>query len=210
MTEIIAIDGPASVGKSTLVAKVAKKLKCPYLSSGKLYRLTAYRIIGEKIDINNKQEILKCINHINISDLSNENLFTAKIDRLSSLISSRQYIRDRLKLFQKDFPRRYAKGKKFALIEGRDISTEIFPNAKYNIFMWAESTIRAERRYSQKIKNGQKASINRIQREIIARDYKDLNRRIAPLKPDVNSVLLDTTYLDIEQSLNVIMNIINK
>ena len=101
-----------------------------------------------------------------------------------------------------------AKGKRFAVIEGRDIGTEIFPKADYKIFMWANAKIRAQRRYDQISANGQKISFRRIYNEITDRDMKDINRKVAPLRPAVNSVLLDTSYLDIEQAFNVVNKII--
>ena len=97
---------------------------------------------------------------------------------------------------------------KFVVIEGRDIGTVIFPEAKLKIFLWADASIRAERRYNQIIKKGQKVRLNRIYNEIVTRDTKDLTRKIAPLKPAVNSVLLDTSYLDIEQAFNALKKII--
>ena len=75
--------------------------------------------------------------------------------------------------------------------------------------MWADAKIRARRRYLQFLKKGEKANLKRIYHEIVARDINDLNRKIAPLKPAVNSVLLDTSYLDIEQAFNVLKKIIS-
>ena len=76
--------------------------------------------------------------------------------------------------------------------------------------MWADARMRSMRRYEQTLKKGEKAGLAQIYNEIIIRDYKDLNRKIAPLRPAVNSVLLDTTYLDIEQAFNAVKKIINK
>ena len=96
------------------------------------------------------------------------------------------------------------------IIEGRDIGTVIFPCADYKIFLWADAKIRAKRRYEQITKNGKKASFKRILIEINTRDRKDLTRKIAPLMPAANSVLLDTTYIDIEQVFNALKEIISK
>ena len=85
----------------------------------------------------------------------------------------------------------------------------IFPKAKYKIFLWAEPKIRARRRFHQNLKNGKKTSYIRIYNEVNERDRKDLTRKIAPLVPAVNSVLLDTSYLDIEQAFNAIKKIIS-
>ena len=113
-------------------------------------------------------------------------------------------------LSQEEYAEKFGKNKKFVIIEGRDIGTVIFPDARYKIYMWADAKIRSERRYNQIRKKGQKTSLKRIYREIIARDTKDLGRKIAPLKPAANSVLLDTTYLDIEQTFNAIKKILKQ
>ncbi|GIR04832.1 MAG: cytidylate kinase [Candidatus Pelagibacterales bacterium] len=204
MVEIIAIDGPASVGKSTLAKKISNYYEVPLLNSGRLYRAVALKIINKKININNKYKILKCAKSLTDENIKSESLFSSKIDKIASEISSKKYLRKQLMIYQREFPRKYAKGKKFAVIEGRDIGTEIFPQAKIKIFMWADAKIRAKRRYLQIKKKGQKTSLRRIYDEIVARDMNDLNRKIAPLRPAVNSVLLDTSYLDIEQAFNAI------
>ena len=208
MVQIITIDGPASSGKSSLAKKISLKYDSPILYSGRLYRAVALDIINQNINLNNKSAILKCIKRINKKKLDSKELFSRKVDLISSVISSKKYIRESLCEFQKSFPKKYAKKNHYAIIEGRDIGTIIFPKAKYKIFMWADAEIRAKRRYEQIIKNGGKASIKTIYKEIVARDKKDMSRKIAPLKPAVNSVLLDTTYLDIEQAFNAIIKIL--
>ena len=208
MVEIITIDGPASVGKSSLAKKISKYYDSPLLSSGKLYRAVALEIKNKRINRNNKQKILESARFIKLEKLNSENLFNREIDKIASTISKRKYLRDELKSYQREFPKKYCKGKKFAIVEGRDIGTEIFPEAKFKIFMWAEARIRAKRRYQQTIKKGQKTSLKSIYDEILARDARDLDRKIAPLKPAVNSVLLDTSYLDIEQAFNALKKIL--
>ena len=208
MVDIIAIDGPASSGKSTLAKKIAKYLNSPILHSGKLYRRIAYEIIKKKIQINDKKKILKLLKVIYNLELKSSNLYSSEVDKISSIISTKKYIRDEMRYYQRSFPRKFAKNNKFAIIEGRDIGTVIFPNAKYKIFLWADAKIRARRRFEQISKKGEKVGFRRIYKEIIARDSKDLNRRFAPLKPAANSLLLDTTYLDIEQAFNAVKKIV--
>ena len=207
MTNIIAIDGPASAGKSAIAKRISHKLKAPVLFSGRLYRAVAVEMINRNISYEDNKAILKCINRIE-DNMESKNLYTSEVDRLSSIISTKEFLRDRLKKFQKSFPKLKAKRKKFAIVEGRDIGTIIFPNAKYKFFMWASTEIRARRRFLQVKKNGGNSSFKEILNEISHRDHKDLNRKIAPLKPAVNSVLLDTTNLDIEQALNNVLKII--
>ena len=210
MVEIIAIDGPASVGKSSIAKKISRYVDSPVLHSGILYRIVAYEIINQKINHNNKRKIIKFIKSITNQYPNSYNLYSNEIDEVSSLISAKKYVREELRKFQRNFPKKYAKNNKFAIIEGRDIGTVIFPDAKYKIFMWADAKVRAKRRYDQIKKKVRKSSIISIYREILKRDSKDLNRKIAPLKPAENSVLLDTTYLDIEQTFNAVKKIINQ
>ena len=210
MAKIIAIDGPASVGKSTLAKKISKKFKAPVLFSGKLYRALALEIIKRKINLNNTEEILRSITSIDSGSLSSAELYSSEVDNVSSIISAKKQVRNKLISFQRSFPKKYGDNIKFAIIEGRDIGTIIFPKANYKIFLWAASEVRAKRRYDQLRKNGKNVSYNKIFREINVRDQKDMTREIAPLMPAANSVLLDTSYIDIEQAFNAIKQIILK
>ena len=210
MYKIITIDGPASVGKSALAKKLAKKYRSPILFSGKLYRAVALELIKRNFDPNNIQNILKCVDFIDLKKLDSKELYSSKVDNLSSIISSKKRLRDKLITFQRKFPKKYGKSSEFVIIEGRDIGTVIFPNADYKIFLWADAKIRAKRRYKQIKKNRKKAGFRRILSEINARDRKDLTRKIAPLMPAANSVLLDTSYIDIEQAFNALKKIILK
>jgi cytidylate kinase len=204
MNNIIAIDGPASSGKSSLAKKISNYYGSPLLNSGKLYRAVAFQVQNENININDKSSITKIAKSLTDVDLNSKKLFSSEIDRISSKISAKKYLRDLLKIYQREFSKKYHKYKKYVIIEGRDIGTEIFPDAKYKIFLWADAKIRAMRRYEQIKKKGQKSYLSTLYKEIIERDNKDLNRKIAPLKPAANSVLLDTSYLDIEQTFNAI------
>ena len=143
MAKIIAIDGPASVGKSTLAKKISKKFKAPVLYSGKLYRALALEIIKRKVNLKNNEEILKCITYIDLDNLSSADLYSSEVDNVSSIISAKNQVRNKLITFQKSFPKKYGDNIKFVIIEGRDIGTIIFPNANYKIFLWAASEVRA-------------------------------------------------------------------
>ena len=208
MTQIIAIDGPASVGKSTLAKKISKKFKAPVLYSGKLYRALALEVIKRKINFNKTEEILKCITYIDLDNLSSAELYSSEVDNVSSIISAKKQVRNKLITFQRSFPKKFRNNIKFAIIEGRDIGTIIFPKANYKIFLWAASEVRAKRRYEQLRNNGKNVSYSKIFSEINVRDRKDMTRKIAPLMPAANSVLLDTTYIDIEQAFNALKEII--
>ena len=210
MVKIIAIDGPASVGKSTLAKKISKKFKAPVLYSGKLYRMLALEVIKRKINLNKTEEILRCIAYIDLDNLSSAELYSSEVDNISSIISAKKQVRNKLIAFQRSFPKKYGNNIKYVIIEGRDIGTVIFPKANYKIFLWAASEVRAKRRYNQLRKNGKNVSYSKIFSEINVRDRKDMTRKIAPLMPAANSVLLDTSYIDIEQVFNALKNIILK
>ncbi len=210
MAKVIAIDGPASVGKSTLAKKISKKLKAPVLYSGKLYRALAVEIFKQKINFNDTEEVLKCITYIDLDNLSSAELYSSKVDNIASIIATKKQVRNKLITFQRRFPKKYGDNIKFVIIEGRDIGTIIFPKANCKIFLWAASEVRAKRRYEQLRKNGKNVSFSKIFSEINTRDRKDMTRKIAPLMPAANSVLLDTSYIDIEQAFNAIKEIILK
>ena len=210
MVKIIAIDGPASVGKSTLAKKISKKLKAPVLYSGKLYRALALEVIKRKINFNKTEEILKCTTYIDLDNLSSTELYSSEVNNVSSIISAKKQVRNKLITFQRNFPKKYGSNTKFVIIEGRDIGTIIFPKANHKIFLWATAEVRAKRRCDQLRKNGKNVSYSQIFSEINVRDRKDMTRKIAPLMPAANSVLLDTSYIDIEQAFNALKEIILK
>ena len=105
MKKIIAIDGPASVGKSTLAKKISKKFKAPVLYSGKLYRALALEVIKRKINYNKTEEILKCITYIDLDNLSSAELYSSEVDNVSSIISAKKQVRNKLIAFQRSFPK---------------------------------------------------------------------------------------------------------
>ena len=210
MVKIIAIDGPASVGKSAIAKKFSKAFNTPLLSSGRLYRAVALELLSNKNKKISRDEIIKSAKNLDYDKINTDQLYSSGIDLLASIISTKKFLREELIEFQRSFPEHYGRNKKYVIIEGRDIGTVVFPNADYKIFMWARADIRAERRYHQIKKSGKKANFNKIYREILLRDTKDINRKIAPLKPAANSVLLDTSYLDIEQAFNALIKVILK
>ena len=165
-------------------------------------------IIKRKVNFNNTKEVLKCITYIDLDNLDSAGLYSSEVDNVSSIISAMKQVRNKLIVFQRNFPKKYGSNTKYAIIEGRDIGTIIFPKANYKIFLWAASEVRAKRRYEQLRNNGKNVSYSKIFSEINVRDRKDMTRKIAPLMPAANSVLLDTTYLDIEQAFNALKEIL--
>ncbi len=208
MVKIITIDGPASVGKSEIAKKLSKRMSAPVLFSGRLYRAVALEVINRKIDLKDEKKITACVAYINENSLNSKKLYSSQIDKVSSQISSIKKLRSKLVSYQKKFPIKYSKTKKYVIIEGRDIGTVIFPKAKYKIFMWASSEIRAKRRALQIAKTKKTPNISQIHKSILARDNRDMTRKTAPLIPAADSYLIDTTFLDIEQTFKTIIKIV--
>ena len=208
MAKIIAIDGPAGVGKSTIANKLSKYLDAPVLMSGKLYRAVACEAIIQKKNPTNIKSIEIIAQNIDVNIYSDEQLYNDQIDQVSSKISSKKPIRQALINLQRSFPKNFRKSKKFCIIEGRDIGTVIFPNADIKIFMWASSEVRAIRRLEQVKKVNKKAKLTSIQKSIIERDLRDMSRKLAPLIPAADSYLCDNSNYSIEQSFKTILKII--
>ncbi len=207
---IIAIDGPAGVGKTTIAKKLSKKLNAPVLFSGQLYRAVAYEMIKNKINLSQENKIIQIAKKLDMSIYIERALYTEKIDLVSSKISSNKSLRKALITYQRKFPKIQKKSINHVIIEGRDIGTIIFPKAKAKFFMWASSKIRAKRRFDQIKKTSKKAKLSLIHKEIEKRDLRDMTRKVAPMIPAADSYLIDNTNYDIPQTFNAILKILNE
>ena len=207
---VIAIDGPAGVGKTTIAKKLSKKINAPVLFSGQLYRAVAYEMIKNKINLSQKNKIIQIAKQLDMGIYSERVLYAEEIDLISSKISSEKQLRKALINYQRKFPKIQKKSIKHVIVEGRDIGTVIFPKAQVKFFMWASSKIRAKRRYDQIKKTSKKAKLSLINKEIDKRDLRDMTRKVAPMVPAADSYLIDNTNYDIPQTFNAILKILNK
>jgi cytidylate kinase len=207
---IIAIDGPAGVGKTTIAKKLSKKINAPVLFSGQLYRAVAYEMIKNKINLSQKNKITQIAKQLDMGMYNERILYNEEIDLISSKISSEKQLRKALINYQRKFPKIQKKSIKHVIIEGRDIGTVIFPKARVKFFMWASSKIRAKRRYDQVKKTSKRAKLSSIHKEIDKRDLRDMNRKIAPMVPAADSYLIDNTNYDIPQTFNAILKILDE
>ena len=207
---VIAIDGPAGVGKTTIAKKLSKKINAPVLFSGQLYRAVAYEIIRNNLNLSQENKIIQIAKKLDMSTYSKRVLYTEEIDLISSKISSNKELRKALVSYQRSFPKIQKKRIKHVIIEGRDIGTVIFPRAKVKFFMWASSKIRAKRRYDQAKKTRKKAKLSSIHKEIDKRDLRDMTRKVAPMVPAADSYLIDNTNYDIPQTFNAILKILSE
>jgi cytidylate kinase len=201
---VIAIDGPSASGKGTLAKKIAKHFGLPYLNTGALYRLVAWRVIEQKIDPNNfENKISDLVKNISEADLEPEELFSEKVGAVASVIAQNSKLRAALFDFQKDFVTQGKKEKGGAVLDGRDTTTVICPNADYKFFVTADVRIRAQRRFNQL-----QTSFDEILSQLKKRDENDLNRLDAPLKIAPDAVVIDNGNLSIEEGFQKILQII--
>ena len=214
MKQVIAIDGPSGSGKTTLAKLIAKELGFNYLDTGALYRAVALALSSNGIKPEDSDDKLRDIiskNHITFSngrvflngrDVS-EDIRSAEIDHYSSVFSARKIVRDFLLHAQRD-----AALNSDLVVEGRDTTTVVFPDAKKKIFLDASVEERAKRRYLQFRGKGIDISIDESRRNIIDRDKRDSSRDIAPLKIAPGALLVDSSDLSVEQVTKKILGFI--
>ena len=201
----IAIDGSSASGKTTGSKIISKKFKFKLLSSGKLYRYLAYKIIK-----NNKKYDQKYIRNqskkITLLKLKNKKLNSPQVTKLSSIIATKKYIRNELKKFQIDFIKKNNK----VIIEGRDIASKIIPNADLKIFFKCSLKEKAKRRLKEYKKLNKNTKLNEVKKSLKLRDFSDKNRKESPLLFVKGAVLVDTTKLTINQMKLQLVNLVNK
>lgn len=199
MSKVIAIDGTAASGKGTLSRKLAAIMGFGFLDTGLLYRAVGHKVFRDKVKISDVKAVVKCIKEIDFSDLTDPNLLTVHSGSMASKISVIPEVRKALVNAQRDFP----EGKIGAVVDGRDIGTVIFPNADIKLFITADVEIRAERRFKQLQSMGKSVIYDDVLEELRERDARDSNRKVAPLKPAKDSVVVDTTSLNADSVLEL-------
>ncbi len=201
----IAIDGSSASGKTTGSKIISKKFKFKLLSSGKLYRYLAYKIIK-----NNKKYDQKYIRNqskkITLLKLKNKKLNSPQITKLSSIIATKKYIRSELKKFQIDFIKKNNK----VIIEGRDIASKIIPNADLKIFFKCSLKEKAKRRLKEYKRLNKNTKLSEVKKSLKLRDFSDKNRKESPLLFVKGAVLVDTTKLTINQMKLQLVSLVNK
>ena len=210
----VAIDGPAGAGKSTIAKLVAKELHAIYVDTGAMYRAIAIYFLRNHLDPEKPEEVLQACRELEVSIsyedgmqqvwLNGENvtgmLRTEEVGNMASKSSAKQPVRDKLLQLQRDMAI-----KQSVVMDGRDIGTNVLPNAEVKIYLTASAAERARRRYEELKQKGEACDIKQIEADIIKRDEQDMNRAIAPLKQAEDAYYLDSSDMTIPQVVDTIL-----
>ena len=222
---IIALDGHSACGKSTLAKAMAKELKYVYVDSGAMYRAVTYFAMehglieeGKTLD---RQLVIDNLSEINISFNYNrrtgnsdtflngknveEIIRTIEVSRNVSEISKIKEVRTKLVEFQQQLGKN-----KSIVMDGRDIGTAVFPNAKLKLWITANNEIRVARRYKEMLEKGYNVSLDDVSKNVEQRDFEDSNRKESPLIKAEDAVVLDNSFLSKNETLRQAIDLANK
>jgi len=219
MAYAIAIDGPAGAGKSTIAKSIAKKLQYIYVDTGAMYRAIAIYFIKNNIDPTDENAINKACEHVDITIaylngeqqviLNGENITSIlrneEVGKIASKTSIYAKVRKKLVELQRELARTTD-----CIMDGRDIGTTVLPNANVKIYLTASVEARASRRYKELIEKGESPSFEVIKSDIENRDYQDMNRENSPLKQADDAVLIDSSNIDLDETIETIIKVINE
>ena len=215
----IAIDGPAGAGKSTIAKQLAKELGYVYVDTGAMYRAMAYYFLTNQIQSDDIESISKVCEDVDVSIsyengvqivwLNGENISdkirTEEVGKMASATSVHPVVRTKLVELQQKLAKTTN-----VIMDGRDIGTVVLPNANVKIYMTADARVRAKRRFDELTAKGIECDLDEIEKDILERDYRDMNRETSPLKKAEDAVELDTSHLDIDGVVNAMKEIIQK
>ncbi|MBQ0837236.1 (d)CMP kinase [Lactiplantibacillus pentosus] len=215
----VAIDGPASAGKSTVAKLVAKRFGYIYVDTGAMYRAVTYWAMQHDVDLTDETAVIAAMKTLKISFkpgepdqlvFANQEDITAAIRQPDvtnnvSTIAALPQVRTILTDQQREMAT--AGG---IVMDGRDIGTTVLPNAEVKIFLVASAAERAKRRYAENIKKGIDTPLDQLQAEIELRDHKDSTRKVSPLTQAADATLVDTTPMSIDEVVAAIAEIITK
>ena len=212
--EIITLDGPSGAGKSTIAKLVAKKLSFKYLDTGAMYRAVTLYMINHNVNIDDKDKVISALNNLNISfdnagkiyldgENVSETIRSTEVVNLVSKVSSISEVRQNMVSLQ----RKIAKDGEY-VIDGRDIGSVVFPNAKYKFYMDASLDERAKRRHEEELSKGKNLTYEEVKESIRKRDGFDSNRKDSPLVVPENAYVIDTTSMTIDDVVEKITNVV--
>jgi cytidylate kinase len=201
---IIAIDGPAASGKGTLAKRLAAHYGFRHLDTGVIYRAVAHALLNAGADLQDEAAAVRAAQAIDPETFDNPALKSQKVGTAASVVSAIPRVREVLVEFQRQF----AASPAGAVLDGRDIGTVICPDAEVKIYVVADPKVRAQRRTLEARGRGEEADEAVILADILARDERDQNRPVAPLKQAKDAYLLDNSNLDIEGGVRAAIDIV--
>ena len=211
---IIAFDGPAGSGKSTIAKIISEKLGITYLDTGAMYRAVTLYFLENNVDFNDENQVkinlekieLEFINdklYLNNKDVSAQ-IREKNVNDHVSLVSAIRIVREKMVDLQ-----RKMSGKKSVVLDGRDIGTVVFPNADYKFYITASVDVRARRRYEEELEKGiSNLSFDEVKKSMENRDYIDSNREVTPLGKADDAIEIDTSDMSIDEVLEKILSYI--
>lgn len=211
---VIAVDGPAGAGKSTIAKIIAENLKINYIDTGAMYRAITYKCLKNNIDINNEEEVSNLAKKTNIDFKDNNIYLDGKIltdeirtIEVSNNVSNVAKIKE-VRYLMVDVQREIGK-RSSVILDGRDIGSYVFPNADYKFFLIATPQERGQRRFIELSKKGYKVTLEDIIKDIVKRDEIDSNREFAPLIKAKDAIEIDTTGKTIDEVVDIVISKIN-
>lgn len=216
MVHNIAIDGPAGAGKSTVAKKVARELSFVYVDTGAMYRAMALYLLRKGVNREEPDEIGEACQNAEISieyqngeqivlldgENVNAHLRTEEVSAMASVSSAVPRVREKLLDLQRKLARTMS-----VVMDGRDIGTTILPDADVKIYLTASSLTRARRRYLEYQEKGEPCDLAEIQKTIEERDQRDMTREISPLCQAEDAVLVDSSELTIDETVEKILSV---
>lgn len=216
---IVAIDGPAGAGKSTVAKRLAKELGYTYMDTGAMYRAFAWKVMRDATDLEDEQGLRRVLSQTQIElaeqnghprvlldgrDVS-EKIRTPELSQMASKVSTLKAVRERMVELQ-----RIMGSKGGVVAEGRDIGTVVFPRAEVKIYLDASTAERARRRFRELRDQGRQVSLEQTLEEMNQRDRRDQERALAPLRKAEDAVMIDSTDRSVEEVMDRIMEEIRK
>lgn len=215
----IAVDGPAGAGKSTIAKKIAKELGIIYVDTGAMYRAMALFMIQNKIAPQETEKISAACNDADISIayengeqivlLNGQNvnglIRTEEVGNMASVSSANKNVRKKLVELQQKLAETTS-----VIMDGRDIGTCVLPDAEVKIYLNASSKVRAQRRFDELKAKGEDCDPEQIEKDIIARDERDMSREASPLKQAEDAVLVDSSDMTVDEVIDEIIGLVKK
>jgi cytidylate kinase len=217
---VITIDGPAASGKSTAARMLAERFGAGFLDTGAMYRAVTFAAMQAGVDMNDEDKLLGVVEQKRFRFSTEQGKMRVWIDgvdvtdqiRQSRVTANAMYIASAAKLRDKlvQMQRQFAAGTKRIVTEGRDQGTVVFPDADIKFYLTADIKERAKRRLADLQAQGSTESLEQVQKAIEQRDKSDEDRKVAPLKPASDAIVVDTTDLSVEEVVEKLLGFVKK